>query len=141
MRLTQASEVPWTTLSPPLSSCLQVKIVFKVAGTLSRLTKYDVNSGTLCEIDPTNITGPLYADDDPFSNNPRARSFIRRHGSTFFRNGTIGEDTDCTSVSRKLVKTLTAQVETLQKENEALQVNITKLPEDIEPSHNKQGES
>lgn len=41
----------------------------------------------------------------------------------------------------QLVKTLTAQVEKLQKENEALLVDANKLPEDTKPSHNKQGES
>lgn len=37
----------------------------------------------------------------------------------------------------QLVKTLMAQVQTLQRENEALIVDTKKLPEDIEPSHNR----
>lgn len=36
----------------------------------------------------------------------------------------------------QLVKTVTANIKILQKENEALQLD-TKLPEDTEPSHNK----
>lgn len=36
---------------------------------------------------------------------------------------------------------MTAQVETLHGVNEAMRMDTTKLPEDIEPNHNRQGES
>ncbi|XP_035543043.1 uncharacterized protein LOC118346125 [Juglans regia] len=78
-------------------SPFDVKISARVAKTLFRRTKYDINSGAICGIRLIDVTCLLYASDNLFSDNSRTRSPIRRHGSKFCRNGTFDKDANRTS--------------------------------------------